>query len=251
MRVSVDRTSSDLRSIGISAALAVVAGCLVAAVLLVCLRRAMGALSQPLSVAALAMTLLATLGGASLVRFLWCSLWPAHPLLRFLPSLCVVLLAAALWVPGTGVTSGVLLCLAVGLDLCIAAGLVRQPVAGKWRSSKLREPTEGLPPEVSQQLTRRVTDGSEVIDGALRATIAAGLRMDHYHVAFCPPLDAAPRVECEQIDGPPARIKVAQSLPQGVRLELRLESAAQEAVEIVVQFVASCEAASHQPRTQA
>jgi hypothetical protein len=220
-------------------------------VLLVCLRRVMGALSQPLSVAALAMTLLAALGTAGLVRCLWCSLGPANPLVRFLPSLCVLLLAAALWVPGTDAASGVLLCLAVGLDLGVAAGLVRQPMAGKWRSSKAREPVEGLPPDVSQQLTRRIADGSEVIEGTLRATIGAGLRADHYHVAFCPPLDAAPRVECEQIDGPPARIKVAQSLPQGVRLELRLAAAAQEAVEIVVQFVARGEPSSHQPRTQA
>src|SRR5688500_8241201 len=110
MRVSADPTPSDLRSIGTSAALAIVAGCLVAAVLLVCLRRAMGALSQPLSVAALTMTLLAALGAASLVRFLWCTLGPANPLVRFLPSLSVLLLAAALWVPGTGTASGVLLC---------------------------------------------------------------------------------------------------------------------------------------------
>jgi hypothetical protein len=95
------------------------------------------------------------------------------------------------------------------------------------------------PPEVLQQLTRsRAADGTEELFGWLRTPLAAGQRTASVHVAFCPPLDAMPEVEVEQIDGPEARIKMAQVLPYGARFDLKLASPADAAATVVLQFMA-------------
>ena len=94
--------------------------------------------------------------------------------------------------------------------------------------------------EVTQQLIRsRAADGTEVLSGWLRTFFAAGQRTGSVHVAICPPLDAVPEVAVEQIDGPEARIKTAQVLPYGVRLDLKLAAAAGEPTGVLLQFSAT------------
>jgi hypothetical protein len=66
----------------------------------------------------------------------------------------------------------------------------------------------------------------------------AGQRTGSIHVAFCPPFAAVPEVEVEQIDGPEARIKTAQLLPYGVRLDLKLAAASEEPTSVLLQFSA-------------
>jgi hypothetical protein len=92
---------------------------------------------------------------------------------------------------------------------------------------------------VTQQLTRsRADDGSEEISGWLRTAFAAGQRTGSVHVAFCPPLAATPRLEVEPIEGPEARIKTAQLLPYGARLDLKLAAAAKQPVVVLLRFSA-------------
>ena len=93
--------------------------------------------------------------------------------------------------------------------------------------------------DVTQQLIRsRAADGAEELSGWLRPTFAAGQRTGSIHVAFCPPFAAAPELAVEQIDGPEARIKTAQLLPYGVRLDLKLAAAADQPTTILLQFSA-------------
>jgi hypothetical protein len=101
-------------------------------------------------------------------------------------------------------------------------------------------PHDALPPEgVVQQLTRsRAADGSEEIAGWLRAAFASGQRTTSVHVAFCPPLASAPELSVEQIDGPEARVKAAQVLAYGARLDLKLATAYDEPAEVLLQFSA-------------
>lgn len=95
----------------------------------------------------------------------------------------------------------------------------------------VRESAEAPPDDASlvQHLDRRKTeDGQESVEGWLRAAIPAGSRLATLHVAICPPFERLPECYAEQVDGPPAQIKIAQVLHQGVRLELKLERAADQ-----------------------
>jgi hypothetical protein len=93
--------------------------------------------------------------------------------------------------------------------------------------------------EVLQQLTRsRTADGGELLSGWLRVDLAAGQRTANLHVAFCPPFARAPRVSVQQVGGPEARVKTAQTLPYGVRFDLKVADEGSEASILLLQFAA-------------
>lgn len=115
------------------------------------------------------------------------------------------------------------------------------------------EPAETAPPavstllappawpaeDISQQLTRSTAaDGSDVLSGWLRLDFAPGQRMGNLHVAFCPPFASTPELSAVQLDGPEARIKVAQLLPYGARLDLKLLTISEAAAKVMVRFSA-------------
>ena len=80
---------------------------------------------------------------------------------------------------------------------------------------------------VLQELTRyRLADGREAVRGTLRAEFAVGERSTTLYAAFCPPFERLPQVEAFCLDGPPATVKLAQVLHQGVQIEVRLSSVA-------------------------
>ena len=101
----------------------------------------------------------------------------------------------------------------------------------------------GSPPrEIVQQLTRvRTPEDTEELRGWLRVPLASGQRTESVHLAFCPPLAATPELLVEQIDGPEARLKTGQLLPDGARIDLKLVSAADEPASVVLEFVAGAE----------
>ena len=101
-------------------------------------------------------------------------------------------------------------------------------------------PTVAPGQDVLQQLTRScAADGSEQLAGWLRMPLAAGQRSGSVHLAFCPPFGRVPELSVEQLDGPGARIKTAQLLPHGARLDLKLTSpAADEPDSVLLQFTA-------------
>ncbi|MGA2798559.1 MAG: hypothetical protein ABSE63_13335 [Thermoguttaceae bacterium] len=92
---------------------------------------------------------------------------------------------------------------------------------------------------VTQQLTRSTTaQGGDLLCGALRLDFAAGQRTGNLHVAFCPPFAGTPEITAEQADGPEARIKIAQLLPYGVRMDVKLVVPSDEPAGVLVQFSA-------------
>lgn len=78
-------------------------------------------------------------------------------------------------------------------------------------------------PDVSQlSIRRELPDGGEAVEMRLRVPFRPGERTRQVHVAFCPPLAGIPEIECETADGPEGRVKVAQALTCGARIEVRL-----------------------------
>lgn len=105
---------------------------------------------------------------------------------------------------------------------------------------------------VVQHLVRRQnsTSGGQRIDGWLRCDFSPGQRTAAVHVAFCPPLAAAPKIEA-RIDpeyGALATCKVAEHYVHGARFEVRLASPAPQSTTTRVIFsavVAQTESADH------
>jgi hypothetical protein len=97
-------------------------------------------------------------------------------------------------------------------------------------------PTDG----VTQQFVRSHTaDGTETLCGWLRVEMPAGARTISSHIAFCPPFARTPGVEIHQITGPTARVKPAQVLPYGARLEVKLDHPNPEPATILLRFLAT------------
>ncbi|MCE9548393.1 MAG: hypothetical protein K8T25_23205 [Planctomycetia bacterium] len=245
------------------------------AVLLV-LRRAAGALAQPLSPASLLFagcglaigalvvrqyvvsdrtTEMRTVGGWGLV------LWP---------SAAAWLAAWAVWLPATSAAG--LWCLLAPLMIeeggSLLVVLIRRRYAGTstdiapavgTRRADLRQraPLPGLrmPVGVWQQMTRsRRADGRDQCRGQVRAMFAAGQRTEIVHLAFCPPFAGQPQWSAAPVEGPPLSIKQVQVLPHGVRLELRLDQVPRVASAAVVRFAATERQATQvteRPATQA
>ena len=94
--------------------------------------------------------------------------------------------------------------------------------------------------DVLQQLTLRTTaEGGQELSGWLRLGLAAGQRSGSLHVAFCPSFGEMPQVQAEAVSGPDCRIKAAQVLPYGARLDVKLDEAAEEDESVLVWFHAA------------
>lgn len=107
-------------------------------------------------------------------------------------------------------------------------------------------PTAGAPPtpeadgRVWQRYVRSETDaGEDLVRGTLRVPFSPGARLATAHVAFCPPFAERPQFEVRQNSGPGARLKVAQVLPQGARIEVRLQTPATGGERLELSFTAA------------
>jgi hypothetical protein len=238
------------------AAAAILLGLLTAAALVVVGRRLAGALANPLESATLLTTgILAAAAGVA-IRLGW-FFSPAHRVPRLdrivmlLTSLNVAALGVGLCVPDTPAIGRFLLCALLGAEESWAwAWYIRRsiplPVPRPPSPAPIPRTRLSLEPDVAvlseditQQLTRsQAADGAEELSGWLRMAFAAGQRTGNLHVAFCPPFAATPQLEVEQLDGPEARIKTAQLLPHGARLDLKLAAAAEEPTSVLLQFSA-------------
>jgi hypothetical protein len=100
---------------------------------------------------------------------------------------------------------------------------------------------EQLPAAVTQQIVRSTdAEGVDDIHGTLRAQFAAAERTQSLHVAFCPPLSETPTMQCEQVDGPPARLTIAEVQSYGARIDMRLARVAAEPTSVTLEFQARC-----------
>ena len=87
---------------------------------------------------------------------------------------------------------------------------------------------------LTQWMTRSVESGGcESIEGAVRLGFAAGAKKSVAHVAFWPPLCAAPNFDCHLLDDAAVRVKAAEVRSYGVRIEAqRTETEAEQTVEV-------------------
>ncbi len=230
-------------------------------------RRVSGALVAPLPPAALAVIgILVALSNAS-VRGMFARKpqqgrggGRSRPA-RLLPTGAALAVALALSVPGSGWPGLIGLWAPIFLSGMLALRPVSRP-AGKRSSGRLlRFPSRiaalkrsapdggvsseshpnGEPPAgVLQQFTRRqLTDGEEEVSGYMRVPFAEGQRTENVHLAFCPPFAAVPQLSVTQLEGPAARVKTAQLLPYGMRLDMKLAETAVDGTTILLQFRAS------------
>jgi hypothetical protein len=203
-------------------------------------RRLAGALS-PLDSLGLAICGLCIVGAAVAARAGRRSLWSSA-----FVSAATLVLGIAMSLPGTG-AAGLLVFWALLLfeEGWTWTPLLRHP----HRLLPAARPAQHLPSpaddSVLQQLTLRNADGVAELSGWLRMPLESGQRSGNLHVAFCPPFDCVPEIEIEQLEGPPARIKAAQVLPYGARLEVKLAEASEKAGSIALRFSAL---ASRAPR---
>jgi hypothetical protein len=175
------------------------------------------------------------------------------------PLAIAVLLAAVVTLPGTSFGGAVLLWLplAVGQAALVLLHRRRFVVRGVTASETALDDVnksvacklpradvlggsndECLADDTMQQWTRRTVDGTDVLEGMARAYFTAGSRAANLHVGICPPFAKVPEVFAETADGPTATVKVAEALPFGLRLEVRLSEAGDADASVVVAVVA-------------
>jgi hypothetical protein len=235
-------------------------GLLACSALVLVWRRFCGALVNPLPPALLLSSGILAVFSAAGIRFILHRSFNQKATSKGMLVLDIVLSASLLFFAGSlslPKTSVLSLCV---LWLFIAAEEIWAwlPRSKYWRRSTvnksehmplLRQKQSGevvgknvVAENVTQQLTRSIgNDGSEVLSGWLRLDFAAGQRMGNLHVAFCPAFAVTPELTFSQLDGPEARIKIAQLLPYGARLDLKLQSFHSEPANVLVKFSAKAE----------
>jgi hypothetical protein len=57
-------------------------------------------------------------------------------------------------------------------------------------------------------------------------------------VAFCPPFASTPQLIVTQLGGPSARMKTAQLLPYGIRIDLKLSGPSEGGASVLLEFSA-------------
>ena len=79
-----------------------------------------------------------------------------------------------------------------------------------------------------------------MIYGIIRCDFVPGQRQQNVHIAFCPPLQRAPQLSLDQVDGPTARLRPAVVEPFGAGVEVKLKAASSAPASVQIQFYA-CE----------
>lgn len=208
----------------VAPALAASLGLVILLAILLVARRLSGALAAPLPFAPLFLTAAALAAWAYVIRS-WLDDWR--------PS-AVAAVAIVMFAIGCSASSGRL------VDwLAWSVALAAPFLAPTW--SRRPSGSSRNPPAVTlQQLTRtRTADGVETVRGTLVAEFAPAERLAVLYVAFCPPLEQVPKVDCEVVAGPLCEVKVAQIFHQGTRIEASLLRASTTAVHVKISIVAS------------
>jgi hypothetical protein len=115
--------------------------------------------------------------------------------------------------------------------------LVTQPATLPTTPIAAAEPEPALQ-HVTQRIVRTREAEGETVTGLLRARLAVGERTHSLHVAFCPPLETTPTLQCEQTDGPTAALTLGEVHTYGARIDLRLSRPAAQPVAVTVEFYA-------------
>jgi hypothetical protein len=239
--------------------------------ILLCARRAAGALAVPLATPTLlAAALFLALAAIVVRRWIAAEAEAARPSTRYVlsavPTVVLALWAVGLLLPGTSAAGVIAL---VGLLVieevwswrvmlraapAAVVAPVAEPIAGQrmpiapaaFGTNVVEEPVDEVDEQeegLLQRVVRRREDGGEVIDGFLVAEFAAGERQTAAHLAICPPFARVGVCDAEPVDGPASQVKVAQVLPYGVRFEVKLDEPADEPCTVTIEFVVREQAA--------
>jgi hypothetical protein len=129
----------------------------------------------------------------------------------------------------------------------IAHRSARTSPAIEWEGSE--EPAdESVSEQLIQQLRReRTPSGGETIHALVRATCPPGDRFAVVHLAFCPPLDCAPRLAAHVLDDSGAEAKITSAQTYGMRIELRLPQIARGGQSILLEVVGEADVNSPAP----
>lgn len=227
-------------------------------------RRLGGAFQRPLSPPALIVTAIILAAVATTLHLLWLRSAPTSwkrqsaSVWLCLPSLALLILGASVSLPGSSTAAlvlfwGILLGSEATAYLCVRyLGRDTSVVPECFTASPQPAPdlttdTTGTtgpaagsdypPAEVSQQLVRASdASGHESVHALLRGSFAPGQRSLSLHVAFCPPLVRTPEIHARQLEGEVVRIKVAQVMPYGARLDLRLQVFSQRQESVLIEL---------------
>ncbi len=159
-------------------------------------------------------------------------------------------------VAGTGSLAAVMTLVPPGLAARLRAGIQRstlqrhrhraadRPETGFYHTASVRPMIlvhPGDTPNVVQQQVRQLTAaGEESIRGTVVVSFHAGDRLAVAHVGFCPPLQETPAVHLSTAyDELDAVVTAGEILPWGIRVECRLEEAAEDPFDIPVDYQAT------------
>ena len=106
-----------------------------------------------------------------------------------------------------------------------------------------READESI---VQWMTRRRLADGGEVIEGAVRIELDPAEKVGVAHLAFSPPLACDPRAECHLLSDFEGRVRITAAKSYGLRIEARQSGQSSLAATINVAFSAQAPpAATH------
>jgi hypothetical protein len=227
-------------------------------------RRAVGAISAPLSASSLLVVGLVMVAIALAARFVWQrtdATRAATLTVSGLLTVATLASAAATSLPGSAPIGLVGLWLVVVCEelwawwprrhtrsrptATIAAEPPRQvPIAGSRGQFEQAVADSLLGLEVSQEhVTQQVTrlvepDGTERVVGWMRVSFEPGQRLASVHLSFCPPFGRTPEATLERLEGPQVRIKRVQVFPFGARFDLKLSVPAEQRSDVLLQVAA-------------
>jgi hypothetical protein len=167
-----------------------------------------------------------------------------------LPGLASILLLTALTLPGTSARAifGAWFLLLTGeaaswlvfYGVLKKAGVPwREPAAPQLAQHGAADetPEAEVPAGLMQRITRVREGGRESIHALVSGDVPRGDRLTVIHIAFCPPLDAAPELTAHVIDADDAEVRITQAETFGTRIEVRLSKAAEEGRNVVVEVL--------------
>jgi hypothetical protein len=102
----------------------------------------------------------------------------------------------------------------------------------------LDEESESDPSIVQWMTRRRLPDGGEIIEGAVRIDLDEAEKVGVAHLSFSPPLSCDPRAECHPLSDFGGRVRITVAKAYGLRIEARQSSEPTFSTTINVAFSA-------------
>jgi hypothetical protein len=127
-----------------------------------------------------------------------------------------------------------------------AESLVDESFADDESESLVDDENEADESIVQWMTRRRLADGGEVIEGAVRIELDPAEKVGVAHLAFSPPLACDPRAECHLLSDFDGRVRITAAKSYGLRIEARQSGQLSLAATINVAFSAQAPpAATH------